>query len=66
MNYGPEPDTISYLVKCGAKVKEVQVEMDDRVAGESYLNFFRSLKYMIQMVVSIVFVQAFRRKNLDF
>ena len=66
MNYGPEPDTISYLVKCGAKVKEVQVEMDDRVAGESYLNFFRSLKYMIQMVVSIVFVQAFRRKDLDF
>lgn len=66
MNYGPEPDTISYLVKCGAKVKEVQVKMDDRIAGESYLNFFRSLRYMIQMVVSIVFVQAFRKKNLDF
>lgn len=66
MNYGPEPDTISYLVKCGARVKEVQVKMDDRMGGESYLNFVRSLKYMIQMVVSIVFVQAFRKKNLDF
>lgn len=66
MNYGPEPDTISYLVKCGAKVKEVQVEMDERIAGESYLNFMRSLKYMIQMVVSILFVQAFRKKNLEF
>lgn len=66
MNYGPEPDTISYLVKCGARVKEVQVEMDERVAGESYLNFMRSLKYMIQMSISILFVQAFRKKNLDF
>lgn len=66
MNYGPEPDTISYLVKCGAKVKEVQVQMDDRIAGESYLNFMRSLKYMIQMTVSILFVQAFRKKNLEF
>ncbi len=66
MNYGPEPDTISYLVKCGASVEEVQVEMDERIAGESYLNFVRSLKYMIQMVISIVFVQAFRKKNLDF
>lgn len=66
MNYGPEPDTISYLVKCGAKIKEVQVQMDDRIAGESYLNFMRSLKYMIQMTVSILFVQAFRKKNLEF
>lgn len=66
MNYGPEPDTISYLVKCGARVKEMQVEMDERIAGESYLNFVRSFKYMIQMVISIVFVQAFRKKDLDF
>lgn len=66
MNYGPEPDTISYLVKCGARVKEVQVVMDERIAGESYLNFVRSFKYMMQMVISIVFVQAFRKKNLEF
>ncbi|MGN0974767.1 MAG: glycosyltransferase family 2 protein, partial [Gemmiger sp.] len=26
LNYGPEPDTISYLIKNGAVVKEVQVE----------------------------------------
>jgi hypothetical protein len=66
MNYGPEPDTVSYLVKCGAKVKEVQVQMDERIAGESYLNFMRSMRYMIQMIFSILFVQAFRKKNLDF
>ena len=39
INYGPEPDTISYLIKKGVRVKEVQVQMDERVAGESYLNF---------------------------
>ena len=30
LNYGPEPDTISYLIKNGAAVKEVQVEMGER------------------------------------
>lgn len=66
MNLGPEPDTVSYLIKCGARVKEVQVEMDERIAGESYLNFMRSMKYMLQMMISILFVQAFRKKNSDF
>lgn len=65
MNYGPEPDTVSYLIKCGAKVREVQVQMDERIAGESYLNFMRSLTYMVQMTLSILFVQAFRRKKLE-
>ena len=36
LNYGPEPDTISYLIKNGATVKEVQVEMGERLAGQSY------------------------------
>lgn len=26
MNYGPEPDTIAYLINCGAKVSEIQVK----------------------------------------
>ncbi len=65
MNYGPEPDTISYLVKCGARVTEVQVEMDERTAGESYLNLARSMVYMVQMAISILFVQAFRKKELE-
>ena len=34
----PEPESISYLMKKGAKVREVQVEMRERQAGESYLN----------------------------
>ncbi len=63
MNYGPEPDTISYLIKQGVKVEEVQVAMDERTAGESYLNLARSIKYMIYMSFSIIFIQGFRRRK---
>lgn len=63
MNHGPEPDTISYLLRCGAKVGEVQVEMKDREAGESYLNLKRSIQYMFHMCMSIIFVQRFRKKE---
>lgn len=62
MNYGPEPDTISYLIRCGAKVNEVSVEMRDRQAGESYLNLKRSIQYMFRMSISIIFIQFFRKK----
>ncbi|MBQ9277529.1 MAG: glycosyltransferase family 2 protein [Lachnospiraceae bacterium] len=62
INYAPEPDTISYLIKSGMTVEEVQVVMDERIAGESYLNFTKSVKYMILQCFSIVFIQAFRRR----
>ena len=60
INHTPEPDTISYLIRRGAKVGEVQVEMRERVAGTSYLNLPRSIGYMLQMAVSILVVQWFR------
>ena len=63
MNYGPEPDTISYLVRCGSKIEEVQVEMKEREAGESYLNLKRSIQYMLQMCMSIIFIQMFRKRE---
>ena len=59
---GPEPDTIAYLMRCGAHVGEVQVKMNERIAGESYLTLSRSLKYMTRMCMSIFFFQWFRRK----
>lgn len=61
-NFGPEPDTISYLLRCGAKMTEIQVHMNERVAGESYLTLSRSIKYMLEMCVSIILIQSFRRK----
>lgn len=63
LNYGPEPDTVSYLLKNGAKVSEVQVKMEERQFGESYLNLAGSAKYMAKMLVSILFVQNFRKRG---
>lgn len=63
LNYGPEPDTISYLLKQGATIAEVQVEMDERIAGESYLNLSRSVMYMMRMLLSILFIQNFRKRR---
>lgn len=62
LNIEPEPDTIAYLIGSGAKVAEVQVEMRERMAGESYLSPIRSAAYMTQIGVSIILFQKFRRK----
>lgn len=59
----PEPDTIVYMIKKGMKVEEVQVEMKEREFGESYLNAFKSVEYMLSMMFSIIFVRAFTRKG---
>ncbi len=62
VNYGPEPDTIAFLIRCGAKIQECQVSMNERTAGESYLKFGASAKYMVRMCMSILVVQWFRKK----
>lgn len=58
---GPEPDTLAFLARSGAKIGEVQVKMLERTAGESYLNFARSMRYMTRMCMSIFFIQWFRK-----
>lgn len=60
INYGPEPDTLAYFLKKGKKIQEVQVKMNDRIAGESYLNLTKSMLYMMRMIISLVFIQSFR------
>lgn len=62
-NFAPEPDTISFLLKDGAKVEEVQVEMAERTAGESYLNPYNAIKYMFKMGMSIILIQWFRKRK---
>lgn len=61
-NYPPEPDMLAYMLKKGKKIKEVQVEMREREFGESYLNPIRSIKYMLEMCISIIFIQSFRKR----
>ena len=59
-DFGPEPDSLAYLVRKGANISEIQVQMRDRIAGESYLNLVSSVKYMLRTCISILFVQWFR------
>lgn len=63
LNYGPEPDTISFLVKQGARVAEVPVKIAERLAGESYLKPWVAAKYMVRMMVSIFVIQNFRTRD---
>lgn len=58
----PEPDTMVYFIKRGLKIKEVQVEMSEREFGESYLNIWKSMEYMINQVFSIIFVQSWTKR----
>lgn len=60
INYGPEPDTLAYLINCGIKIEEVQVTMEERIAGTSYLNLGNSIRYMTQMLFAILVFQWFR------
>ena len=58
MNFCAEPDALSFLLKKGYKVKEVQVEMKEREGGVSYFhNPLKSIYYMLSIVISILFAQ---------
>ncbi len=61
----PEPDTLVYMLKKKMKIEEIQVEMKDREFGESYLNPIKSMEYMVNMFLSIIFIRAITRsKNI--
>ncbi len=59
----PEPDTVSYMIKKGYKVKEIQVDMREREFGESYLKPIKSIKYMINILFSIFFIRSAVKKG---
>lgn len=65
MHYSPEPDTLAYLLNCGVKIEEVQVEMHERMAGVSYLNFKSSAWYMMKMMFSIFLFQWVRKRRRE-
>ena len=62
LNYGPEPDTVSYLLKQGARVAEVPVEIAERGGGESYLKPRVAARYMVRMLLTILLIQNFRKQ----
>ena len=63
IHYSPEPDTLAYLLNCGVRIREVQVEMHERTAGQSYLNLWNSCWYMLKMMFSILLFQWVRKKK---
>ncbi|MCI8444823.1 MAG: glycosyltransferase family 2 protein [Bacilli bacterium] len=61
MNNPPEPDTLVYMFRKKRKIKEIQVAMNEREFGESYLNIPNTIKYMSRMLISIFLIQPFRK-----
>lgn len=58
MNFVAEPDALTYALHAGFKVTEVQVEMEDRNDGSSFFsNPFNSMRFMINVCMSILFIQ---------
>lgn len=64
IHYSPEPDTLAYLLNCGIRIEEVQVQMRDRTAGTSiYGNPVASARYMLQMMFSLFLFQWVRKRH---
>ena len=58
MNFVAEPDALAYVIHHGYRVKEVQVNMKEREAGESYFhNPIKSAGFMYNVLLSILFIQ---------
>ena len=59
LNFVAEPDTVVRAILNGAQVKEMQVNMRERVRGVSHFrNPLNILKYMLRMTVSILLFQG--------
>lgn len=52
----PGPESIALFLKRGYVVSELQVEMRERPGGNSYLNPFRSIQYMVRVLSTLLFV----------
>lgn len=55
--FAPEPDTLAFLIRVGADIREVQVKMNERRYGQSYLSPVNATKYMIRILSSILIFQ---------
>lgn len=61
----PEPETVTYLLKNGYKVKEIPVVMRKREEGKSSINFVKSIYYMIKVTMALFFVVNEVKKQND-
>ena len=56
----PEPISNFELLKQGFKISEVPVEMNERQGGQSSINSWKNIYYMINVILSIIII-SFRR-----
>ncbi len=57
----PEPETVAVIAKKGYIVKEIPVEMHERVGGISSINALKSAYYMIKVGLAIIIVSLFTK-----
>ncbi len=50
----PEPEAILYAGLCGAKIREVAVQMRERESGTSSISAFKSTYYMIKVSLALI------------
>lgn len=56
----PEPDMVAVIARKTHAVTEVQVKMQERQGGESYLNLTNAVKYMARTCFSILILRFLR------
>lgn len=62
-SYSPEPDTMALIMRRKYKVIETPVRMRERMHGTSYFNLATSIRFMLEMTLSILLVCWFRRRE---
>ncbi|MGX4686649.1 glycosyltransferase family 2 protein [Vagococcus sp. JNUCC 83] len=58
----PEPETNAYLLMLGKRVDEVGVKMFEREEGKSSITPIKSVRYMVEVLISIILLNK-RRGN---
>ena len=59
----PEPEAILASGMAGAKIKEVPVQMRERMAGESSISAWKSVYYMIKVSIALIIERTTMRRN---
>lgn len=59
----PEPEAILASGMVGAKIKEVPVQMRERMAGESSISAWKSVYYMIKVSIALIIERTTMRRN---
>ncbi len=57
----PEPEALVLINRCGLKMGEVPVSMNQRYSGESSITKIRSVYYMVKVLLAI-FVDCFKKR----